>query len=314
MTGKGYIRQSVSTIICICILYVLFPAAGQAAATLPDVRQFTGITMDKSTLWAPGRLAIGGDGTLFVVDSYKNHILKFDRNGNYIGDIPFPRVSALAVAPNGTLYIGSHQDYSVSIVRNGKVIGHLGVGQNEFRSIRDIACDASTGLIYVADNVGNAVRIFDAAGRDLGSIAGVNLPIAIEVTNEAIYVIDAPVVQDRASITTASRISIFDKDYNLTGTIEEYAGEHLMYRPTDIAVAGGIIYITDAALRTVLTFDTSGNFLGEIQSVDNGINTAVSLALSSDGILYVSSSENHSIYMFALAAKPGVGGTTNAGY
>lgn len=314
MTGKGYIRQAVSTIICICILSVLFPAVGQAAATLPDVQQLQGITMSKSALWSPGRLAIGGDGALYVVDSYKNHILKFDSNGNYTGDISFPRVSAIAVAPNGTLYVGSHQDFSVSIVRNGKVTGHLGAGQNEFRSIRDIAVDPSGGRVYVVDNVGNAVRLFDPSGKDLGTIEGVNLPISIDVTANAIYVIDAPVVQDKASTTTASRISIFDKDYNLTGTIEEYAGAHLMYRPTDIAVAGGIIYITDAALRSILLFDTSGNFLGEIQSVDNGINTAVSLALSSDGILYVSSSETHSIYMFALAAKPGAGGNTGAGY
>jgi hypothetical protein len=306
MSVKGEFK-ALGVFLIMALFLALIPSEGQAAVTLPDVQQLTGIAMTKSALWAPGRLAIGGDGTLFVVDSYNNRILKLGSNGNSIGDIPFPRVSAIAVAPDGTLYIGSHQDYSVSIVKNGQVVGHLGAGQNEFLSVRDIACDPSTGLVYVADNVGSAVRIFDATGRDMGSIGGVNLPVAVEVTAEAIYVLDAPVVQDKTSTTTASRISIFDKNYTLTGTIDEPAGQHLMYRPTDLAVVNGVIYVSDAALRTVLLFDISGSYLGEIQGTDNGINTAVSVAVSSAGILYVSSSETHSIYMFALTAKSGAG-------
>jgi DNA-binding beta-propeller fold protein YncE len=297
MTVRQTIRGAVSVILFLSMLAVLIPTAVQAA--LPEVEQLKGITMDKAVLWGPSRLAIGGDGTLYVVDSYKNHIVKFDSNGNYLGDIPFPRVSAIAVAPNGTLYIGSHQDYSVSIVSNGQVMGHLGAEKNEFRSIRDIAYDGSTGNVYVADNVGNAVRVFDAAGRDLGSIAGVNLPIGIEVTAEAIYVIDAPVVKEQQGRTTASRISIFDKAHALVSTIDDY-GKNQMFRPTDIAIADGILYITDAALQSVVLFDAAGTFLGEIQSIAGPMRTAVSLAMSSEGTLYVSSSETQSIQMFAI--------------
>jgi hypothetical protein len=86
-----------------------------------------------------------------------------------------------------------------------------------------------------------------------------------------------------------------------------------MYRPTDITVKDGIIYVADAALKSVLLFDTSGNFLGEIQNVNGAINTAVSLVISSDGILYVSASEEHRVYMFALTAQAGVGGNPGAG-
>ncbi|MBI5847466.1 MAG: NHL repeat-containing protein [Nitrospirae bacterium] len=298
MEGSFKRQTMIGVLLFFCALGMMLPTAGQAAG-LPAVEQLAGITMNKSALWSPGRLAVGADGTLYVVDSYKNHILKFDRNGNYIGDISFPRVSAVAVAPNGTLYIGSHQDYAVSIVSNGKVVGHLGAGANEFRSIRDIAYDASTGLIYVIDNVGNAVRIYDESGRYANMIEGVNLPIAIEVTAEAIYIIDAPIVKDENSLTTASRVSIFDKNYSLIGTIHDY-GKAQMFRPTDIAVSDGILYVTDAVTNSVLLFDEAGALLGEIQSNAGDLQTAVSLAISSNGILYVSSSDTHRIHMFAM--------------
>ena len=312
MAVKGMIRTMLGAAVFITMLATLTPAVGQAAI-LPAVEQLTGITMGKTLLQGPGRLATGVDGTLYVVDSLKNHILKFDRNGKYVGDISFPFVSAIAVAPNGTLYIGSHKDYSVSIVRNGQVTGYLGAGRNEFQSIRDIAVDPSRSVVYVVDNVGNSVRLFDLNGRDLGTIEGINLPVSIEVTDKEIYIIDAPLVKDVKDITTASRISIFDKDYKVIRTIDEPAGQHLMYRPTDLTVADGIIYVADAALKSVLLFDTSGNFLGEIQSVNGEINTAVSLVISSDGILYVSASEEHRVYMFALTAQAGVGGNPGAG-
>jgi len=309
---KGMIGKIIGAAVFISMLAALRPLEGQAS-TLPAVQQLTGITMEKTVLQGPGRLATGGDGTLYVVDSLKNHILKFDRNGNYVGDIAFPFVSAIAVAPNGTLYIGSHKDYSVAIVRNGQVAGYLGAGRNAFRSVRDIAVDPSRGVVYVVDNVGNAVRLFDLNGRELGAIEGINLPVSIEVTDKEIYIIDAPLVTDVKDITTASRISIFDKAYNLLRTIDEPAGQHLMYRPTDLTVADGILYVADAALKSVLLFDTAGNFLGEIQSVDGAINTAVSLVISSDGILYVAASEEHRVYMFALTAQAGVGGNPGAG-
>lgn len=312
MAVKGMIRKVLGVAVFIGMLGSAGPAQVRAAV-LPDVQQLTGITMDKKDLQGPGRLATAGDGTLYVVDSLKNHIVKFDRNGKYAGDIAFPFVSAIAVAPNGALYIGSHQDYSVSIIQNGQVTGMLGKGKNEFRSIRDIAIDPFRNVVYVVDNVGNAVRVFNFSGKDLGTIDGVNLPVSIEVTDTEIYIIDAPLVTDASDITTGSRISIFDGSYNLLRTIDEPAGQRLMYRPTDITVAEGIIYITDAALKSVLLFDTAGTFLGQIQSLNGPITTAVSLVISADGILYVSASEEHRIYMFALTAQTGAGVSPGAG-
>ncbi|MBI5101430.1 MAG: NHL repeat-containing protein [Nitrospirae bacterium] len=307
MAEKKNIMRLLIIVLSLSIFTCLLPLSGQAV-TAPDVQELAGITMNKSALWSPGKLSLDADGSLYVVDSFRNRVLKFGRNGEYIKSIAFRGVSAIATAPNGALYIGSHEDYSVSIYTGGRVVGHLGGGKNEFRSIRDIAVDPSNGRVYVVDNVGNAVRIFDASGADLGSMAGLNLPMSIDVNDKGIYIIDSPVVEAAGGSSTESRISIFDRSYNLLTVIDENPVKQVLYRPTDIKVSGGIIYISDAALGSVQVLDMAGTFLGEIKSQDGRMNVAVSLAVSSDGIMYVSSSETHSVHMFALTEKSGVGG------
>jgi hypothetical protein len=133
-------------------------------------------------------------------------------------------------------------------------------------------------------------------------IAGVHLPVGIDITADEIYVLDSPIIDDTAtgSPTTDSVISVFDKGLNLIGTIDEEGEDALMFRPTDITVAGGNIYISDASRKSVLVYDTMGGYLGEITG---RMNTAVSLAHSSDGILYVSSSRTNSIQKFELTVN-----------
>ena len=118
------------------------PLSGFSMTLIPDVDYLGRITAEKSVLKWPGRLAVSPDRTLYVVDGYKNHIIRFNSEGNYSGDIYFPQVSAVGIAQDGTLYIGSHKDYSVAIYKNGKPEGYLGTGPGEFSSINDIAVDS----------------------------------------------------------------------------------------------------------------------------------------------------------------------------
>jgi DNA-binding beta-propeller fold protein YncE len=305
MVKKGNRRTALFFVWSFVFLGLWIPAlvsAGQQGIAAQDLG---GIKLDKSTLWSPGRLEVDGNGTLYAVDSYKNHIMKFDSQGRYIGDMPFPQVSAIAVAADGTLYVGSHKDYSVSIIKGGKLRGYLGKGAGAFLSIRDIAVDKSTGNIFVADNVGNAVRIFTASGKDLGTLSGVHLPISVKVVDNEIYVLDAPVLA--GDLSTGARLSVFDKGFNLIGTLDENGPDQHMIRPTDLAVVNGNFYVSDASLNEVLVYDAQGIYLGALQSTTDEILAAVSVAASPDGRLYVSSSQTSSIHVFALNTKSAAG-------
>jgi len=262
------------------------------------------IPADTSLLWSPGRMALDNESALYVVDSYKNRVQKFDSAGNYSGTIEIARPSAVAVAPDGTIYIGSHRDFSVAVYQNGKCTGYLGTGGNEFSSIRDLAVDAITGDIYVVDNVKNEVKVYYSSGVPKGRLSGFNLPAGVAVTADGVYVLDAPVIAPHGGSGqgTGSRISLFNKSGMFQRSIDEYNGDGgQMARPTGIAVDRfGNIYVSDAARRSVLVYGGTGAYIGALVSATNDLNTAVSLALTRDDRLYVSSSETHSIVEIGL--------------
>ncbi len=289
------------------IFFALVTVSTVDASTVQGVEMIGQLQADDSLLRNPGRLAYAG-GTLYVVDSYKNRIQTFDSKGSYAGMISFPRPSAVAAGINGTIYIGSNKDYSVAIYKNGIVTGYLGEGVNEFWSIADISVDGVTGNIYVVDNVGNAVMVYNASGSQVMVITGLNIPRAVEIVGDKIYILDSPIVKTGESIsTTVPRVSIYDMSGNQLDSFNAYGDpEERLASPTDLSVAGGNIFISDAFYRTVLVYDSTGTYVGTVSNSGGEINTAVSLVVSPDGIMYVSSSETHSVQVFELDTESGV--------
>jgi DNA-binding beta-propeller fold protein YncE len=310
MYGRDGLRGKAGCII-LGFVFIIALMSTYAAEANPMGAEI--LKMDSSNLSSPGRTSVGADGTLYVADSYSNRVVKIDQSGSVAGYIPCLNISAVAVANDGTLYMGSHRDYSVVIYRNGKVAGHLGEGANEFLSIRDIAIDGSNGDVYVTDNVANVVKVFDSAGNPKKVLAGFNIPVAVAIKNGLVYILDAPIVPsaDDEGTTTGSRVSIVDGNGKLVRSIEELApGDGQMARPTDIAVdLLGNIYITDSGRRAVLVYDSGGIYVGSMVSMEGSddINVAVSLSFAPDGRLYVSSCGTNTIM------EVGVNGNTVAG-
>jgi DNA-binding beta-propeller fold protein YncE len=297
---------------CIVLGFVFIIALMSAYAAEANPISAGIIKMDPSKLWFPGRTAAGADGTLYVADSYNNRVVKIDQSGNVTGYIPCLSVSAVAVGGDGTLYMGSHRDYSVAIYRNGKVAGHLGEGANEFLSIRGITIDGVNGDVYVTDNVANAVKVFDSAGNPKKVLVGFNIPVAVAIRNGLVYILDAPIVPspDDEGMTTGSRVSVLDGKGNLVRSIEELIpGKGQMARPTDIAVdLLGNIFISDSGRRAVLVYNSEGIYVGSMVSMEGSddINIAVSVSFAPDGRLYVSSCGTN------LIAEVGISGNVFA--
>ncbi|NTW59155.1 MAG: hypothetical protein HGA43_08305 [Nitrospirae bacterium] len=254
---------------------------------------------ETSHLWSPGKLAVDSHMVMYVVDSYKGRVQMFDSNGSHLGTISVALPSAVAAGPEGTLYIGSHKDYSVAIYRNGERTGSLGDGSREFSSVRDIAVDPITGDIYVVDAGKNTVKIYFASGHPKGSLSGFNMPSGVAITGDEIYILDAPVVRPSGSQVagTGSRISVFSKSWTFLRSIEEYGRDgDQMTRPVGIAADGrGNVFIADASKKAVLVYSRQGEYTGQFVSAEGDLNTAVALAVSPDGQIYVSSSETHCI-------------------
>ncbi len=277
------------------------------------------ITPDRTRLWSPGKLAVGPEGTLYVVDAYKNRVQKFDAKGTFLGSIRVIRPAAVAASPNGNVYIGSYNGYSVVIYRNDELTGYLGAGQHEFSSINDIVVDKSTGDVYVVDSKEKAVKIYFPTGAAKGKIGGFVAPTAAAVTDKAVIVLDGPIVPCPSTITvkgqeipcpectgpcSGTRISVIDKaGVPVRNILEADANTGIMLRPVALASDTlGNIYVADSMSQTVLVYDPNLSFVGEFASVQHDLHAPIALALSADNNLYVSSSATRSVVEIGLSS------------
>ncbi len=304
MRHRGSTRVVSGSILFFFLLFLGLAGGVQAAA--PITAEYYGqLTVERSVLYGPGRVAVGPDGTFYVTDGYKNRVAVFEGNGAYKGTIPMLNASAVAVAADGTLYIGSNKDYSVSVVRNGQVAGHLGHGAGEFKSVTDLAVDAGSGKIYVADSVGNAVSIYNSAGTKVGSISDPNHPMGVSVSGREVYILNA--------LNAQAPVMVYDTAGNFERSLGAAdSGNCQMAQPTAIAVVNGTVYVSDIVRNGILVYDGNGDCLSEITDSKSEIAMPFSLALSANGILYVTSKKNHGVHAFTFnndaGAGPGVSG------
>ncbi|OGW51018.1 MAG: hypothetical protein A2078_04245 [Nitrospirae bacterium GWC2_57_9] len=279
-------------------LFALFATVlyATAPAGLP------GGKITEPALWSPGKLAIDADGILYVVDGYPGSIRRFDPTGRALASIQIDRPSAVAVGQGGTLYLGSHRDYSVALYRKGQQAGYLGAGKGEFSSVLDIAVDESTGDVYVADAVGNKVGVYYASGGAKLFFSGFAAPIAVAVADDEVYVLDTPPLLSGAGV--GARISVLSRTGVPIRTIDErIAKDRHMMRPADIAVdRSGNIFVADAFRDAVLIFDTLGTFIGEITGAES-IKNAVAVAVTGDNRLYVSSGRTRDVVEIGLGGE-----------
>ncbi|HHL40065.1 MAG TPA: 6-bladed beta-propeller [Deltaproteobacteria bacterium] len=160
--------------------------SGKAAILRIDVRNNVVEPIEPSGVpeagepFIPGRIAIDGSDTLYVVDKLNKRILALDGDGVFVAQYTVPgdeRLTGFAdvrVAENGEVYAIDTLSGTIYIFDgSGEVVksfSRRGTGRGMLRFPTSIAVDRN-GHIYVADRHGGMVLVYDRSGIFLRAIS-----------------------------------------------------------------------------------------------------------------------------------------------
>jgi beta-lactamase regulating signal transducer with metallopeptidase domain/sugar lactone lactonase YvrE len=134
----------------------------------------------------PGGVAVDSSGDIYVSDTRRDCIKKFDGNGTFLsqlgghgstpGMLIYPQ--GLAVGPGDCLYVADVQNQRVQkFSSDGKFLvswGEEGTGQGKFNRPYNVAVD-KTGDVYVVDSENNRIQKFTGEGaflKEFGPVGG----------------------------------------------------------------------------------------------------------------------------------------------
>lgn len=151
------------------------------------------------------------------------------------------------------------------------------------------------GAIYVVDTRGGGYVVFDfvdARSKNIRGSGASNMPKPINITiseNGTRYVTD----------TTREQVLVFDRNDRFVKAL----GSAGQFRPVDVAIAGGRLYISDILHHKIQVLDEqSGEFLFEFGSDGSGpgqLFQPTNIAVGKDESIYVTDTGNFRVQVFS---------------
>ncbi len=302
------------------------PYAGKYTTLVPVVA--IGMTgTENSQFNAVRDIAIAPDGSIYAADSLNHRIQHFSADGQFInawgsfasvdaGDAPgstFNEPWGIAVGPDGSVYVADTWNYRIQkFTSDGEFLTMWGApgtadANDTFWGPRGIVVD-SRGHVLITDTGNNRVVVFDQNGQYLTQfgIKGFEPgefyePVGLAVDpSDWLYVVD----------TWNQRIQVFAPDesgvyyqFVKMWDVSGWDGQSTENKPFIDIDSSGKIYVTDPDKFRVLSFDQNGAFLkgwGDYSSGIDGFGKPVGIAITGDGSVWISDSENNRLLKFEM--------------
>jgi len=288
--------------------------------------------LDGSNLNRPRDIAIGPDGSLYIVDGGNHRIVKLDAQGNFLkawggyanileGAAPsgmFNDPWGVAVSTDGFVYVADTWNHRIQkfttegqFVTMWDTFGSTEV-PDSFWGPRGLAVDKQ-GRVYVTDTGKQRVVIFDGNGQYITEFGGIGFqegqldePVGIEVNEEGMVVI---------ADTWNNRIQIFAPSFDLMNytsiiswEVDAWNSDSLDNKPFLAINTENQIFVCDPPLGRVLQFDMEGNFIQLWGGYDNttSIGIASGIAVDKEGSVWISDTLYNSVLRFEVPAKEAI--------
>lgn len=293
------------------VLVVLMVGSAQAAETWLS---------SKKAVSNPGKAAVLPDGGLAIASPVWNSIGILDHNARALGSVSSKHPSAVAVGPNGNFYVAvsKYSSNTPPYITKGEVkvfdgsftyLFSLGAGAGEFVNPTDIEVTAD-GTIFVPDAAMNVVKAFNPDGSLKFSFGAYgigdgffNKPLSVSVDNATgdIYVADCQVTQN-TTLGTGNVDGVRIQVYDANRTFKKAFGTTAELQSiSDIKFFNDKLYVADNYLDLIMVYDTvTGVFDHSFSNTDTSIRMPSSLAISPDGILYVTGTGSNDVNLFGI--------------
>ncbi len=184
--------------------------------------------------------------------------------------------------------------YVVEIDSSGKPVREIGRNFGDYSSFQlPMGICLYNNIFYIADYKADEIFTFDREGKFLSKfgssgVASSNIagPMGLYISeDEYLFAVDNG--NDRI------------QKFGLKGEWIQSIGEGVLKRPTDVAGASGIIYVSDTFNKRIVSFDTFGNML---DIIGEGILQEPLGLFIKNGKLYICDAEN-GLYIYDITGK-----------
>jgi DNA-binding beta-propeller fold protein YncE len=307
-------RPSNTALFWFTVCWIFFLPVGVNSAEVINHIRVEHVADIRGDFNQPSEVAVGKDGTVYILDGANNQIKLFNQEWEFVraigrageGNGEFRSPVGMDIDERGLVFVADTGNQRIQVFSGtGKYLRKIDLARWKARPV-EVKSFHNGRRIYVSDAENHRILCFNSDGSfdfswgDMGEQLGeLRFPGIMALDeNGDIYVVD--ILNGRVQI-----FSSLGKDPRQIGELGVLPGQ--LFRPKGIAIDDRTrIYVSDSYTGIIQVFGRSGKMLGILSGQGDALlrlTTPVGMAIDAKGRLYVVQSTLNKVSVFKLPDK-----------